>query len=316
MTPEQTAWYAKNVSGVSWLVCTDHADAIRDWHAYVDECGRVSGSQGLLVCAGAEFSASMPGPDGHALGHSMPIDAPGGFPPSPSPPQDLLDAIGVKGAFATIAHPDNAIYAWTDWAVTGFRAMELATGRGAQAKTKTLARWFGQLREALDSWEEDAPPPFVVGIATGDSHELLVSAMPGERHVVWVNTGRDEPPSDAATLFFHLRRGHCVASCGGDFGTLSVNGAGPGSVCRADADSPLGCEFTWAPRQGNHLAAIQLFDADCTLRGEWQPGAAQAFTEQVRPPDDRGLLVARFLFVGPRGKAWEVWTNPVWVHVA
>ena len=153
MTPEQTAWYAKNVSGVSWLVCTDHADDIRDWHAYVDECGRVSGSQGLLVCAGAEFSARMAGPDGHALGHSLPTDDLSSLPPSPSPPQTLFDSIDERGGFATIAHPDNAFYAWKDWTVTGFRSMELATGRGSEAKTDTLARWFGQLQDALGSWK-------------------------------------------------------------------------------------------------------------------------------------------------------------------
>ena len=131
--------------------------------------------------------------------------------------------------------------------------MELATGGGNTAQLSTVERWFRLLRRDLAAWDGGSDLAFVVGLASTDSHSIPLSVMPGERHINWVRTGFPAPPSDPHALFAQLRAGRCVASCGGDFGTLRVNGAGPGSVCASDSHAPLLCEFEAGPRGGNRL---------------------------------------------------------------
>lgn len=313
---DATVGHARGASGLSWMVVTDHAIAIQDWRAYVDCCLQAQNSQSVLVCPGAEFAAHRFLGEGHALGYWMRTDVGSELPPAVEAPQDLIHSIREQGpsSFAAIAHPYNWRYEWPDWRVTGFRAMELATGGGATAQVRTIDRWFRLLRQDLSAWSGAGDDvSFVVGLASTDSHSVPLSVMPGERHVNWVFTGDQAPPADAESLFKHLRDGHCVASCGGDFGALSVNGSGPGSVCTSDGRSPLVCQFQMQPRTGNQLVSLRLYGPRGKVR-EFDSAEAGSFTYDLEPPQEHCFYVARFVFSGKTKELWEVWTNPVWVR--
>lgn len=320
LTVDQVVCHAKNASGLSWMVLTDHAKLIRDWPDYVKECEQAQDSQDVLVCAGAEFAGHKGFEQGHALGYWLRTDMGSQLPPADESPQGIITAIQEQGpptSFAAIAHPHTWPYDWPDWRVTGYRAVELATGGGPEPKLRTRERWFRMLRHDLEAWAGAGDTvDFVVGLASTDSHEVPLSVMPGERHLNWIHTGTPEPPADAEALFSLLRSGHCVASCGGDFGTLFVNGSGPGSVCTSHGQSPLTCEFQFQPREGHQLSRIRLHGAHGEVVDQWGAANCGSFTCDLEPPTSHTFYVAQFVFTDGCGKRWQVWANPVWVRKA
>jgi hypothetical protein len=313
---DEVVGHAKSASGLAWMALTDHAKSIRSWHEYVAACGRAQASRNVLVCPGAEFSGHRWLGEGHVLGYSLGTDAASQLPIPDASPQGIIDAIAHQGpdSFAGIAHPYGWRYDWRDWGVSGFRAIELATGGGPKVQLRTRDRWFGALRKDLRAWSGAGDSvDFVVGLASTDSHAIPLSVMPGERHLNWVHTGDTTPPSDAKPLFAQLRAGHCAASCGGDFGALFVDGSGPGSVCRSVGTSPLTCTFQTQARAGHRLDRVRLRGPGGLL-GEWKGAGDGAFTFQIEPPSAHSFYVAEFTFADVRGERWEVWTNPVWLR--
>lgn len=317
LSVDETVGHAKEASGLGWLVLTDHASAIRDWSVYVTHCVRVQAGRHVLVCPGAEFVARRWLGEGHALGYSMRIGDDATLPPASGTPQAVIDSIAAQGpsSFSAIAHPYHWLYDWPDWRVTGVKSVELATGAGSTAQLSTVERWFRLLRRDLAAWSGDeGSVSFVVGLASTDSHSIPLSVMPGERHVNWVCTGSSTPPAEPDVLFRHLRAGHCVASCGGDFGTLRINGSGPGSVCTSDGHSPLACEFQAEPRGGNRLITVGLYGPSGRV-GQWGWPQSGTLACNLEPPQKRSFYVARFIFADGAGRLWEEWANPVWVRV-
>ena len=315
---DETVGHAKGASGLAWMVMTDHAKLIPDWHGYVGDCERAQHSRGVLVCAGAEFAGHRGLGEGHALGYFLRTDAASQLPPADESPQDIITSIRAQGpsSFAAVAHPYNWRYDWPDWNVTGFRAIELATGGGPAAQLRTRDRWFRLLREDLRAWSgASGSVDFVVGLASTDSHSIPLSVMPGERHLNWVHTGTALPPTDAASLFSLLRAGRCVASCGGDFGALFVDGSGPGLVCTSHGSSPLTCEFSTQSRSGHRLDEVRLRGPRGVL-GRWGGTDDDSFAIHVEPPLEHSFYVAEFAFSDSSGRRWEVWANPVWVRRA
>jgi len=71
---EGTVRHARNASGLSWMMLTDHADKIRKWSKYAALCAekqQLPGVEGVLVTPGAEFVARRLFGEGHALGYAM-----------------------------------------------------------------------------------------------------------------------------------------------------------------------------------------------------------------------------------------------------
>jgi hypothetical protein len=186
------------------------------------------------------------------------------------------------------------------------------TGCGPCVNRKAATRWFRALRRDLREWSgAGTPKQFVVGFASSDSHAIPLSAMPGERDITWVKGDSDAPLADQYTLHSALRSGHCVASCGGDFAVLRINGRGPGEVCPNDGSTQLVCEFEIAPRHGHHIKRVRLLNRYGGVLRQWDAIDGASFTHHLDPPKEKSFYVGRFDFADSAGKVWEVWTNPV-----
>jgi hypothetical protein len=311
----ETARCLAGFSGLSWMVLTDHADKVTDWQAYADQCAKAT-SSGALVCAGAELATGRGMNEGHVLGLGMPTGAGSKLPAVTTPPQKVVCSVARLGgsSFAAIAHPHHWLYDWPDWNVKGFRALEIATGGNRTVSNAARKSWFRLLRQDLSRWKDGVhAPEFVVGLATTDSHSVPLSVMPGERHLTWVSAG--EKPRNADALFSRLRAGHCVASCGGDFGSFSIHDAGPGSACAIGRRSYALADFEIRPRHGHDLEQVRLYDRDGRMLTLRPPFRQPTFRLQLKLRHTRSFYLAEFLFTDEDGRRWAVWTNPVWVVV-
>ena len=323
LTVEETVQCGKYGSGLSWMVITDHAEGIEEkmgWGDYVAECEGAGTLHDVLVCPGAECTATGTPLNGHALGYALNTAGGSGVPAASGKPATVISSIlGHKPgtSFAGIAHPYHWLYRWPDWSVDGFRTMELATGGGAGVDRRTRERWFRLLRDSLADWSESAQrPDFVVGLSSTDSHAIPLSVMPGERHVTWVRTGSTTAPSGPADLYARMREGRCVVSCGGDFASLSLNGSGPGEVCECTIGSKVKATFLIQPRATHRLDYVHLRNSSGEVIKKWDSITGDSFADEIDAPTKRECFVAEFAFAGSGKERWEVWTNPVWVRAA
>lgn len=174
-TAEQIATAAAN-AGLSFVVLTDHGDAVR-------EPERPSYQHGVLCIDAVEISTTG--------GHVVAI----GLPRSPYPlggePRDVVEDIARLGGMSIAAHPTSskAALRWRDWAVPvdGMEWLngdsewrdEPVTSLGRALLTypvrraATLAALLDRPEESLRRWDDLTKTRDVVALAASDAHARL-----------------------------------------------------------------------------------------------------------------------------------------------
>lgn len=325
----RSAWGQIESAGrrdLRWLVVTDHADRVgEDWCDYVDTLAEVERRLGGPVAIPGSEVTVVECPGGAVCGDMLVYGWPAGGEPPPSnrisPPGAVLERLNsMPGAFGAAAHPHNGgapfatglpllpfgAPAWTRWDDDRLACIELLSFERT-ASEDTLARWFQSLDEA------DAGRVPLAAIAGTDSH--MPWHHPGSRGMTWVRCDRADRP-DPREVLRSLRAGRSVVSGAGDFGAITLAGAGPGERAVVAGEVTVTC--TQRPARARRCVSVELLGRRrrvlARLNGPFEPSFPLACT--LEPGD---YVVAHFVFERVRGLAGavaDVWTNPVFTGTA
>ncbi|MEW6724411.1 MAG: CehA/McbA family metallohydrolase [Bacillota bacterium] len=304
--------YAKD-NGFGFIIITDHEDGINDlWstsNGYVAQCNAAQSKYLIPALPGVEISTAES--KGHALAYWMSETATNVPNNETYLPQELINRINAHNypySYAVIAHPYGA-HPWTDWNVTGFRAMELLC-QETVAKADTISRWFTILRSGLSSTLSSGR--FVVGVGNSDCHNFQA---PGFKGFTWVYV-TSYSATDRTAIWDAIRSGRVSASGLKDLGYFTVNSSIQGSVIRVSPGQSLKFTMVQKPITGRKCTRITVFNKDqVVVYSVTNPTSSEVYWTTVAPSADT-FYVVKFEFTNTDGSnPSEVWANPVFVDV-
>ena len=304
--------YAKD-NGFGFIIITDHEDGINDlWSTpdgYVAQCNAAQSKYLIPALPGVEITTAES--EGDALAYWMSETATNVPNNQTYPPQELIDQINAHNypnSYAVIAHP-YGFHPWTNWNVTGFRAMELLS-QETVAKADTISRWFTLLRSGLSCTLANGR--FVVGVGNSDCHNFQA---PGFKGFTWVYV-TSYSPTDRTAIWDAIRCGRVSASGLKDLGYFTVNSSAQGSVIRVSPGQSLKFTMVQKPVTGRKCTRITVFNKDqVVVYSVTNPASSEVYWTTVAPSADI-FYVVKFEFANADGSdTSEVWANPVFVDV-
>lgn len=304
--------YAKD-NGFGFIIITDHEDGINDlWSTpggYVAQCNAAQSKYLIPALPGVEITTANS--QGDALAYWMSETAATVPNNQTYPAQELINQINAHNypySYAVIAHPYGA-HPWTNWNVTGFRAMELLS-QETVAKPDTISRWFTLLRGGLSTTMSTGR--FVVGIGTSDCHNFQA---PGFAGFTWVYA-TSYSSTNRAAIWDAIKSGRVSASGRKDLGYFTVNGAVQGSILNVTPGSSLQFKLVQTPVTGRKCTRITVFNKDqVAVYTVTNPSTSVIYWNTTAPSTD-SFYVVKFEFTKTDGSDLsEVWANPVFINV-